>query len=94
MSSTGQQYYPSHPLRRNDRNPDRVSGDIPGNDRHPYRSSGHGGLHGIPGMMMVVPLLNLMEVVEIVLPILNLESGVGMTDALNSMLNFNKVLLL
>ena len=48
VSSTGQQYYPSHSPRRNG---DRGSGDHPGNDGHCLHSSGggYGNPYGTPG---------------------------------------------
>ena len=51
MSLTGQQYYPSCPLKGNGRNGDRGSGDLLSNSRHyPHRSGvGCCGLHGTPG---------------------------------------------
>ena len=40
--------------------------------------------------VMVAPLMILLEVVQIV-PLLNLEDSIGMSDILKSMINLNKV---
>ena len=87
---TGQQHYPSHPLRRNGTNGDRGLGDPLGNGRHYLHISGGG--HGGPmEPQKVVPQIVFMEVVQIVPLPLNLGHDVDMIDVLNNMSNLNKV---
>ena len=91
MPLQGQECNTSWPPRRNERNGGKGSGDPLGNGKHPHRSSRHGGPHGIPGGGADVPLMILIEVVQIVLLPLNLEEGIGMIDILNNMINLNRV---
>ena len=49
MPQTGQQHYPSQPLRRHSGNRDGGSGDPLGYGRYPHRSGGCGGPYGTPG---------------------------------------------